>query len=97
MKGVVVHIKVLKDSLITARVANGSDTALLKLADARFVNGMFIKGDSVQVDYIEGRDDTLRALVISVIPKPVHYIDLNDSAEKSDTIVTRSEASEGQE
>ena len=97
MKGVVVNIKTIKDSLVTARVASGTDTCLFKLADARFVNGIFIYGDSVHIDYIEGRDDTLRALVISVLPKPVHYIDLNDSAEKSDTLVTSSDASDVQE
>lgn len=97
MKGVVVHIKTVKDSLVTARVANGADTFLLKLADARLVNGMFLNGDSVSVDYIDGRDDTLRALVISVLPKPVQYIDLNDDSAKSDTIVTSSRVSEVQE
>ena len=82
-KGVVVELKTIQDSLVTARVTVGSDTLLFKLADARFVNGMFIKDDSVSIDYIEGQGDTLRALVIAVLPKPIHYV------EKSDTLVTR--------
>lgn len=82
-KGVVVALKTIQDSLVTARVTVGSDTLLFKLAEARFINGMFIKDDSVQIDYIEGQGDTLRALVIAVLPKPVHYV------EKSDTLVTR--------
>ena len=86
-KGVVTDLKTVKDSLVTAKVAVDGDTLLFKLADARFVNGMFIKDDSVQIDYIDGRGDTLRALVINVLPKAVHYIDLNSAP--SDTLVTR--------
>ena len=79
-----------KDSLVSARVVVESDTLFFQLGDVRLVNGMFLKGDSVSIDYIEGRDDTLRAFVIAVLPKPVQYIDLNN-AEKSDTLVTRSD------
>ena len=61
-KGVVTSIKVVEDSLATANIVVDGDTLLFKLADARFVNGMFLKGDSVTIDYIEGRGDTLRAL-----------------------------------
>jgi len=86
-KGVVTDLKTVKDSLVTAKVAVDGDTLLFKLADARFVNGMFIKDDSVQIDYIDGRGDTLRALVINVLPKAVQYIDLNSAP--SDTLVTR--------
>lgn len=88
-KGVVSSIKVVEDSLATANIVVDGDTLLFKLADARFVNGMFLKGDSVTIDYIEGRGDTLRALVIAVLPKPVHYIDLNNQADQSDTLATR--------
>ena len=86
-KGVVTSLKTVGDSLATARVVVDADTLLFKLADARFVNGMFIKDDSVQIDYIEGQGDTLRALVITVLSKQVNYIDLNGEA--SDTLVTR--------
>ena len=88
-KGVVTSIKVVEDSLATANIVVDGDTLLFKLADARLVNGMFLKGDSVTIDYIEGRGDTLRALVIAVLPKPVHYIDLNNQADQSDTLATR--------
>ncbi|MBO4892351.1 MAG: hypothetical protein J5502_07045 [Prevotella sp.] len=89
LKGVVTHIQAVDDSLATAKVLVDGDTLLFKLADARFVNGIFLNGDSVTIDYIEGRGDTLRALVIAVLPKPVHYIDLNDKSEQSDTLATR--------
>ena len=52
------------------------------------MNGMFINGDSVNINYIEGEKDTLRAMVITVLPRPIHTIDLN-SAEQSDTLLTR--------
>lgn len=89
-KGVVTSFVSHKDSLVSARVVVESDTLFFQLGDVRLVNGMFLKGDSVSIDYIEGRDDTLRAFVIAVLPKPVQYIDLNN-AEKSDTLVTRSD------
>ena len=91
-KGVVTHFRTLNDSLVTAYVAVDADTLLFQLSDARLVNGMFLNGDSVSIDYIEGQGDTLRALVIAVLPKPVHYIDLNNG-EKGDTLVTRSSES----
>lgn len=86
-KGVVTALKTVKDSMVTAKVVVDGDTLLFKMADARFVNGMFIKDDSVQIDFIEGQGDTLRALVISVLPRAVQYIDLNGTP--SDTLVTR--------
>lgn len=86
-KGIVTALKTVRDSMVTAKVVVDDDTLLFKMADARFVNGMFIKDDSVQIDYIEGQGDTLRALVISVLPRAVKYIDLNGSP--SDTLVTR--------
>lgn len=86
-KGVVTSFVSHKDSLISARVVVDSDTLLFQLADVRLVNGMFLKGDSVSVDYVEDNEDMLHAFVIAVLPKPVQYIDLND--EKSDSLVTR--------
>ena len=89
-KGVVTSLVSHKDSLVSARVVVESDTLLFQLADVRLVNGMFLKGDSVSVDYVEDGEDTLHAFVIAVLPKPVQYIDLN-SGEKSDSLVTRSD------
>ena len=88
MKGVVTYIWAEQDSLVSVNVANGSDTLLFHAEEARIVNGMFINGDSVNINYIEGEKDTLRAMVITVLPRPIHTIDLN-SAEQSDTLLTR--------
>ena len=88
MKGVVTYIWAVQDSLVSVNIASGSDTLLFHAEDARVVNGMFINGDSVTINYIEGEKDTLRAMVISVQPRPVRTIDLN-SDEKSDSLLTR--------
>lgn len=92
MKGVVTYIWAEHDSLVSVNVANGSDTLLFHAEDARVVNGMFINGDSVNINYIEGEKDTLRAMVISVLPKPIRTIDLN--VEQSDTLLTRPQKSD---
>ena len=94
MKGVVTYIWAVQDSLVSVNVANGADTLLFHAEDARVINGMFINGDSVNINYIEGENDTLRAMVIAVLPKPIHAIDLN-SDEKSDTLLTRQPEPEG--
>lgn len=88
MKGVVTYIWAEHDSLVSVNIADGSDTLLFHAEVARIVNGMFINGDSVNINYIEGDKDTLRAMVITVLPRPIHTIDLN-SAEQSDTLLTR--------
>lgn len=85
-KGLVADIEVVKDSLNSAKVLVDGDTVIFKMIDARFVNGMFMVGDSVTIHYIEGRNDTLRALVVGLLPKAPHYIDLN--AAKNDTLAT---------
>ena len=88
MKGVVTYIWAEHDSLVSVNIADGPDTLLFHAEEARIVNGMFINGDSVNINYIEGEKDTLRAMVITVLPRPIHTIDLN-SAEQSDTLLTR--------
>ena len=73
------------DSLTTMQVTDGSDTLLFKLADARFTNGIMMGGDSVTIHYIQGRGDTLRALIVNVLPQAPHYF---DPKEYGDTLLT---------
>ena len=47
-------------------------------------NGLMLPGDSVIVDYIEGRGDTLRALVVTVLPK----IQVVKQPEPTDSLIT---------
>lgn len=86
VKGQVVDIQTVKDTLASAKVLIDGDTVVFKMTDARFINGMFMYGDSVKISYIEGRKDTLRALIVSIIPKAPHYFDAE--AAKNDTLVT---------
>ena len=61
----------------------GDEEMTVTLLDARFQNGIFLQGDSVILDYIDGKDNTLRALVVTVLPKPAQYF------EPSDTLITK--------
>ena len=86
VEGQVVGIQAVKDTLTSARILIDGDTVVFKMADARFINGMFMYGDSVKISYIEGRKDTLRALIVSILPKAPHYFDAE--AAKNDTLIT---------
>ena len=74
------------DTVVSTLLAVDKDTLYFKLADARFVNGMMVPGDSVIINYIEGREDTLRALVVTILPKTPRYLELD--VPTSDTLVT---------
>lgn len=86
-RGVVTELEFDSDTLLCTRIAVEGDTLLFKVNEARMVNGMFVKGDSVMINYIEGRNDTLRALVLSVLPKAPHVIE--PAKESNDSLVTR--------
>lgn len=70
VRGVVKGIQISKDTLkaISISINEKGDTLLFSLNDARLQNGLMMPKDSVIVDYINGRNDTLRALVVTVIP-----------------------------
>ena len=86
VEGLVVDIKTVNDSLSSAKVLIDGDTVVFKMTDARFINGMIMYGDSVKISYIEGRNDTLRALIVNITPKAPHYFD--PEAAKNDTLIT---------
>ena len=86
-RGVVTDMEFDSDTLLCTRIAVDGDTLLFKVNEARMINGMFVKGDSVMINYIEGRNDTLRALVLSVLPKAPHVIE--PGKESNDPLVTR--------
>lgn len=86
LNGVVVDFKVERDTLTLAKILVNQDTIIFKMADARFINGMFVAGDSVKISCIEGHKDTLRALIVSVLPQTPHFIDID--AAKNDTLIT---------
>ena len=86
-RGVVTDMEFDSDTLLCTRIAVDGDTLLFKVNEARMINGMFVKGDSVMINYIEGRNDTLRALVLSVLPKAPHVIE--PAKESNEPLVTR--------
>lgn len=76
-------LEVTNDTLKSMVVTMGDEEKTVTLLDARFQNGVALQGDSVILDYIDGRDNTLRALVVTALPKPEQYF------EPSDTLITR--------
>lgn len=76
-------VEITNDSLKSMVVTIGDEEKTVTMVDARFQNGLALQGDSVILDYIDGKDNTLRALVVTVLPKPAQYF------EPSDTLVTR--------
>lgn len=86
-RGVVTELEVEGDTILCSRIAVDGDTLLFKMTEARLLNGMFVSGDSVVVNYIEGRNDTLRALLVQVLPKAPRVIE--PAKESNDSLVTR--------
>ena len=86
-RGVVTELEVEGDTILCSRIAVDGDTLLFKMTEARLLNGMFVSGDSVVVNYIEGRNDTLRALLVQVLPKASRVIE--PAKESNDSLITR--------
>lgn len=84
--GLVTSFDTKGDSITSTKLLVDGDTIIFKMTDARFINGMFMAGDSVKISYIEGRNDSLRALIVNIIPRTPHYFDAE--AAKNDTLVT---------
>ena len=76
--GVVIDVEAsqLMDTVKSMKLYDGEDTLLFGLKDAEYNNGIMVKGDSVQVHYIKGHGDSLRALLVYVKPRPSRVIDL---------------------
>ena len=76
-------VEIINDTLKSMVITMGEEEKTVTLLDARFQNGIALQGDSVILDYIDGKESTLRALVVTVLPKPAHYF------EPSDTLITK--------
>lgn len=76
------------DTLIDFTAVHDGDTLHFDLANARFNNGIMLRGDSVIVDYIDGKHDMERALVVTVIPRKSNVIDLSDPNNKKQQLIT---------
>lgn len=69
VRGLVTNVEAHHDTLISLKVLADGDSMVFKLNGARFQNGVMFPGDSVIVDYVDGSNDSLRALVVTVLPK----------------------------
>ena len=83
VRGQVKSVEISNDTLKSMVLAIDGQDNVVNLKDAKFQNGVALQGDSVILDYIDGKDETLRGLVVTVLPRPAHYF------EPSDTLMTR--------
>lgn len=85
VRGQVKSIELSADSIMAPSSmilsVDGQDKTVT-LGDARFQNGIAIQGDSVILDYIDGKENILRGLVVTVLPKPAQEF------VPTDTVVT---------
>ena len=82
VRGQVKSVAIDNDTLKSMVLTVGDAENIVTLLDARFQNGIALAGDSVIIDYIDGKENTLRALVVTVLPKPAHEF------VPSDTLIT---------
>ena len=86
-RGIVTAMEMSGDTLLNMRVAvQGGDTLVFKLDDANFNRGIAMHGDSVLVNHLSGPGDTLRAIIVTVMPKPVHYFVPDTTSDKPLTV-----------
>ena len=83
VSGQVKSVEITNDTVKSMVLAVDGQDKVVTLTDAKFQNGIAMAGDSVILDYIDGRDDSLRGLVVTVLPKPAQYF------EPTDTLVTK--------
>ena len=78
VRGKVASVENHGDTLISMKVTDG---------EAQFNNGIMLIGDSVIVNYFNGKDDAYRAAVITVLPRPTQYLDQEiDSTKELKTV-----------
>ncbi len=83
VRALVASIEVKGDTLKSMKATVDGDSLLFSLKDARFNNGVMLHGDSVIINYIKGRGDTLRALVVTILPKAPSYFNPKDAQNDS--------------
>ena len=87
--GIVTSIESNKfgDTIKSITLFDGEDSLLFSTREVQYDNGIALVGDSVDVSYIEGRGDTLRALLVHVKPAPAKVVDIKTDTTK--TLLTR--------
>ena len=82
IRGQVKALEATNDSLTSMVITADGNDLHVDMTRTRLQNGLAIEGDSVIVDYIDGENGTLIAVVCTTLPKPAHYF------EPSDTLIT---------
>ena len=82
IRGTVKNVRVDDDTLKNLTVTDGEDSIVFNLNEVRYNNGVMLPNDSVIVDYIDGKNDTARALVVTVLPKNAVTINPEDNQSK---------------
>lgn len=82
VRGLVKSVNVHGDTLLYMTVMDAKDSLVFNLDKARFTDGVAFTGDSVIVNYIDGREGKYRALVVTVLPKRSNVIELNKGTAK---------------
>ena len=83
VRGQVKSVEVNNDTLTSMMLTVDGKDIQVDMTRTRIQNGLAIDGDSVIVDYIDGDNGTLIALVCTLLPKPARYF------EPSDTLITK--------
>jgi len=83
VRGLVKSLEVKNDSLKSMVLSVNGEDQTVTLDDAKFQNGIALQGDSIILDYIDGQENSLRGLVVTVLPKQVQVF------EPSDTLITK--------
>lgn len=82
IRGIVKNVRIDDDTLKNLIVMDGEDSIVFNLNEVRYNNGVMFPNDSVIVDYIDGKNDTARALVVTVLPKNAVTINPEDNQSK---------------
>ena len=82
IRGIVKNVRIDDDTLKNLTVMDGEDSIVFNLNEVRYNNGVMLPNDSVIVDYIDGKNDTARALVVTVLPKNAVTINPEDNQSK---------------
>ncbi len=85
IRALVTSVDLSNDSIKSMTASLDGDSLIFTMKDVRLNNGMMIKGDSVIINYIDGRNDSLRALVVTILPQ---VYQLKKEIAANDTLVT---------
>ena len=83
VRGLVKSLDVKNDTLTSMTLTVDGNNVQIDMTRTRLQNGLAIEGDSVIVDYIDGDNGTLIAVVCTTLPKPAQVF------EPKDTLMTR--------